>query len=706
MRDAARRPGDSRWDGRRRSHSKNKSGENFRRAVDKEARWPTFAAHGAAVSPSAAPWVVPTVSTPSKVLALANRDTELKPLKRVLKGRSTEVKLVLVRNVAETVRELEKGGCMAALFTAHVPHLHQMEALAELHRRDPLLPVVLIAGAKEVAAMLELAKTGFAAVVFTEVLLLLPTLLEREIVRYRSSTEQRRALDRVHWLDEAMAAAPIALAVADREGVLRWTNAAYRELAGLTPKQVEQGRAKLWETGEDRWGEVHSVLNAGRIWRGSAPAAEGGVLHQICIGEFARTGGEPLYIVARQVETAATADTPERIAAAQRHELFAAIAGGIAHDLNNILSPITMAANILGEQELSEENTELVRSIEHSAERGAAVIRQVLTFARGSENCEMELQPRYLVREVSRLAAEIFPPEVSVRAELPANLWSIVGDPAEIHQAIVNVLLNARDAMPDGGNIAISAHNRTLATAPASVFFNAVAGDFVEICVEDDGPGMDPEVVSRAWEPFVTTKGSGQGAGLGLSRVAGVLRSHGGFGQIVTKSGHGTKTSLFFPRGAAASATGLVEEVQPTDEGIGRILVVDDEDEILKLSRRILERAGYEVLVASEGREALGVFMRHRTEIGLVITDLAMPGMNGFTLIWALRRAKPDLRVMVATGQGTEANLRELELMGVREVLLKPFTSRRLLDAVASTLSEPVLCEPELFLGSAVANDA
>ncbi|MFT3828846.1 MAG: response regulator [Opitutaceae bacterium] len=646
------------------------------------------------------------MSTPNKVLALANRDSELNPLRRVLKGRGNQVKLVLVRSVAETLRELEKGGCVAALFTSHVSPLHQIEALSELHRRDPLLPVLLVAGTKEATGLLELAKPGVAAVVFTEVLQLLPSLLEREIHRYRTAAEQLRRFARVQWLDEAMAAAPIALAVANQDGVLRWANAAYRELAGLTSQHVEQGRARLWETGEDRWSEVHAVLNAGRIWRGSAPAVEGGLLHQICIGECARTGGEPLYIVARQVETAATADTPERIAAAQRHELFAAIAGGIAHDLNNILSPITMAANILGEQELSEENTELIRSIEHSAERGAAVIRQVLTFARGSENCEMELQPRYLVREVSRLAAEIFPAELSVRAELPANLWSIVGDPAEIHQAIVNVLLNARDAMPEGGNIAISAHNRTLATVPASVFFNPLPGDYVEICVEDDGPGVDPEVVSRAWEPFVTTKGSGQGAGLGLSRVAGVLRSHGGFGQITSKGGHGTKIGLFFPRGTAVSSTGLVEEVPAAHEGLGRILVVDDEDEILKLSRRILERAGYEVLVASEGREALGVFMRHRTEIGLVITDLAMPGMNGFTLIWALRRAKPDLRVLVATGQGTEANLRELEQMGVREVLLKPFTSRRLLDAITSTLAEPVQCEPELFLGSAVANDA
>jgi DNA-binding NtrC family response regulator len=134
--------------------------------------------------------------------------------------------------------------------------------------------------------------------------------------------------------------------------------------------------------------------------------------------------------------------------------------------------------------------------------------------------------------------------------------------------------------------------------------------------------------------------------------------------------------------------------------------LVDDEDSILTLSRRILERAGYEVLVASNGHEALKVFMRQRNEISLVITDLAMPEMNGFTLVWALRRSKPDLRVMVATGHGTEASLRELELMGVREVLMKPFTSRQLLDAVGRAQSEPVCCEPDLFLDAAMAKGA
>ncbi len=648
------------------------------------------------------------MSTPWKILVLANRDAELKLLRQELERAGKNARLQLVRTVNEVAQEFEQGGCDAALLTPHVSHLHLAHLLVELHRREPLLPVILVARAAEAAPVLEAVKAGITGVVLSEVLELLPTTLEREVQRFYENRVQQRRHQRMSWLEQAIGSAPIALAVVDGKGVLHWANAAYLELSGVKPEQIDAAEATLWHGGEDRWGEVHESLRAGRIWKGSI-AAVGGVesvpLHQLMIGELAQSPGAPWYIVARQIAVVTGAETPEHLAAAKRHELFAAIAGGIAHDLNNILAPITMAANLLGEQELSEENGELVRTIEHSAERGAAVIRQVLSFAHGSNNCEMVLQPSCLLREVAKLAAEIFPPSIGVRAEIPKTLWTIVGDPAEVHQALVNVLLNARDALPEGGHIAITARNSTMKSMPPSPFFSPEPGDFVEISIEDTGPGVDPEVASRVWEPFVTTKGAGQAAGLGLCNVAGVLRSHGGFGLMAPRNGCGTKVSLFFPRGAAAPVAAVEEGAVPAAQDMGRILVVDDEETILKLSRRILERAGYEVLVASEGREALGLFIRHRAEISLVITDLAMPGMNGFTLLWALRRSKPDLRVMVATGQGTDANLRELELMGVREVLLKPFTSRRLLDAVARTLAEPVHCEPDLFL-NAVASEA
>ena len=652
------------------------------------------------------------MSTPWKILVLAHRDAELNPLRRELERAGIAAELTLVRNGDALVKKFEGGGWDAALFSGSVARLHLASALAELRRRDPLLPIVLVVRAIEAEGLLAVAKSGVSAVVFQETLALVAITLEREVLHYREARGQQQSRQRAAWLDQAMGCAPVALAIADRRGVLRWANAAYLELVGVRSDQLEAGEATIWESGDERWADLSEALHAGRAWRGSVPApARGGeaTLHQLQIAGLPMESEEMWYVVARQPVGGATPGIENRLRE-QRNELFAAIAGGIAHDLNNILAPITMAANILGEQELSAESGELVRTIENSAERGAAVIRQVLTFAQGSENCAMVLQPRHLLREVARLAAEVFPPNIAVRADIPSALWAIVGDPGEIHQSLINVLINSRDAMPEGGHIVITARNRTFPVVPSTPFFSPEAGDFVEITVDDTGEGLEPDVASHAWEPFVTTKGAGHGSGLGLCRVAGVLRSHGGFGQMRARpdAEHGTRVSLCFPRAVSASdaaptpTAGL--EVSPRE--VGRILVVDDEESILTLSRRILERAGFEVLVASEGREALALFARHRAEIGLVVTDLAMPGMNGFTLVWALRRSKPDLRVMVATGQGTDANLRELERMGVREVLLKPFSSRRLLDGVARTMAEPAQCEPDLFLDAAFAQGA
>lgn len=649
------------------------------------------------------------MATPWKILVLANRETELKPFRAEFERIGREAEFQLVRTGSEAIETLDRAPCDAALITARVSHLHLASVLAEIRRRDALLPILLVCRASEASAVLAVVQSGVSGVLFHEVLGLLVPTLEREIQRYAEAHAQQHRQQRMLWLEKAMAVAPVGLAVADRHGVLHWANTTYLALVGLEAATVEQGGVTLWSGGDERWAELHAALHGGQIWRGSVPAPQtAGIavdLHRLIIGQLAQSTGEPWYIVARQADGAVVEESRERQSAAQRTELFAAIAGGIAHDLNNILAPIAMAAGILGEQHLSDENVELVRTIEHSAERGAAVIRQVLTFAHGSDNCEMLLQPHFVLREVARLAAEVFPPDIGMRSTIPTNLWPIVGDPGEVQQSLINVLLNARDAIPDGGHIAVTAQNVTLAHLPSTPFFEPEPGDFVEISVEDTGPGLERDLAERIWEPFVTTKGAGQAAGLGLCRVAGVLRSHGGFGLVHARPGAGTKVSLFFPR--ANDLSRVVESTPaPVAQDLGRILVVDDEAPILKLSRRILEGAGYEVMVASEGREALALFARHRADIGLVLTDLAMPGMNGFTLIWALRRSKPDLRVMVATGQGTEANLRELEMMGVREVLLKPFTSRRLLDAVARTLAEPAQCEPDLFLDSAFANEA
>jgi len=237
------------------------------------------------------------------------------------------------------------------------------------------------------------------------------------------------------------------------------------------------------------------------------------------------------------------------------------------------------------------------------------------------------------------------------------------------------------------GEAAVNFQILTKTDVPIACFgdeFDAPAGDYVEMVFADTGPDVDHDTEGRSIGPdFV--------------RMARVLRNHGGYARIEARAGVGTTVFLYFRR-AVRESDPMGSGAGTAERPAGSILVVDDEEAILELCHLILTDAGYEVLVAHDGGEALAQFERQRSEIGLVLTDLVMPDMNGMTLIWTLRRSKPGLRVMVTTGQITGDNFRELEHMGVKQVLWKPFTLRRLMDAVAQTLAEPVQCEPELFL--------
>jgi hypothetical protein len=308
----------------------------------------------------------------------------------------------------------------------------------------------------------------------------------------------------------------------------------------------------------------------------------------------------------------------------------------------------------------------------------------VIPFPKDNDNCTLVVQPGHLLREVAHLAAEVFPPNIAVQADVPEELWPIRGDPAAMHQALIDVLLNARAAMPEGGRLALSARNVAVPDVPDTPFFDAPAGDYVEMIVADTGPDIEQDT-------------EGLSIGPDFARMARVLRNHGGYARIDARAGRGTTVFLYFRRAVLASAP-IDSVAGPVKRPAGRILVVDDEEVILEICRLILTRAGYDVLVARNGSEALALFERQRSGIGLVLTDLAMPDMNGMTLLWTLRRSKPGLRVMVTTGRVTGDDFRELEHMGVKQVLWKPFTSGQLREAVSQTLAEPVRCEPELFL--------
>jgi len=372
-----------------------------------------------------------------------------------------------------------------------------------------------------------------------------------------------------------------------------------------------------------------------------------------------------------------------QILRAQRVESLGTLAAGIAHDLNNILAPIMMSAHILRHNKPSEEIAEVLNNIEVSAQRGADVVKQVLTFARGVEGQRIPLQPKHIIKEIRAIVEETFPKNITFHSNVPKDLWTVAGDATQLHQVLLNLSVNARDAMPEGGSLSISAENVRVAKAKSSLFADGKAGPHVLIQVSDTGSGIPPAILEKIFDPFFTTKEQGKGTGLGLSTVLGIVRSHGGFVDVQTELGHGSTFKVYLPAKPGAAAPPPDTERRAPPRGSGEcILVVDDEVNLRSVTERMLTQHGYQVLLAANGKEALEVLERHRSEVKAVVTDIMMPVMDGVALVSAIKHSNPQMPVIACTGWSQEGIQAELKGLGVECFLEKPYPSQALLTTL------------------------
>ncbi len=371
----------------------------------------------------------------------------------------------------------------------------------------------------------------------------------------------------------------------------------------------------------------------------------------------------------------------------QRLESIGTLASGVAHDLNNILAPILMAAPLLREEMPPEKRDQLVSLLEQSAERGAAIVRQVLTFARGADGERVLVQPIYALKEIAEIASETFPKSITVQTSYPEDLALVEADPTQLHQVLLNLCVNARDAMPDGGVLSLSGENFAVDEYFAAMTPGVKAGPHLLLKVSDTGTGIPPAVMDKIFDPFFTTKGIGNGTGLGLSTVLGIVKDYGG--TIDAEStGRGTTFRILLPASSAPEAApgSVLQEELPGGHG-ETILVVDDEEAIRAVAERLLRKYGYEVLLAEDGPAALAVFAEHSAKIDVIVTDLSMPIMSGVALARTLRKMQPDACIIISAGREDDCSLATMAEIGVAATLPKPYTQAallRLLDQVMS----------------------
>jgi two-component system, cell cycle sensor histidine kinase and response regulator CckA len=374
---------------------------------------------------------------------------------------------------------------------------------------------------------------------------------------------------------------------------------------------------------------------------------------------------------------------------AQRLESIGTLASGVAHDLNNILTPILVCSQTLQLDLAEKDRQSAIALIEQSARRGAEIVKQVLTFARGVEGERVLIKPSHLIEEMVDIARKTFPKSIEITARYLDDLWSIEADPTQLHQVLLNLSVNARDAMPNGGSLVISAENFNVDEHYASMTPDAKTGRFVALRVSDSGTGMPRAMIDKIFDPFFTTKGVGKGTGLGLSTTLGIVKSHGGFISVYSDQGKGTTFKIFLPAAIIEKdIQRLKTSVVPIPGNGELILVVDDEPNILGITKMILEKYRYGVLSANDGPEALGIFAQQMQSIRLVLTDISMPYMDGAALARALRKMKSDLPIIASTGQGEQSRLAEFQALGVKNFLTKPYDTQQLLATIHDTLQE------------------
>ena len=403
-----------------------------------------------------------------------------------------------------------------------------------------------------------------------------------------------------------------------------------------------------------------------------------------------RAGGAPHGILSINTDITERKRFEEHLLRSQRLESIGTLAGGIAHDLNNVLTPILTSITFLQENETDPEKLEDLDAMGRAARRGADMVRQLLMFARGHrEGARVPVDLVGLASEVLQMVRETFPRNVVATLSTGEHVWPVRAEPTHLHQLLTNLCLNARDAMPGGGRLTLGVESVMIDDIYADMADGLRTGPHVLLRVGDTGSGMAQELLDRIFEPFFTTKAPGKGTGLGLSTCHTIARSLGGFIHVYSEIGKGTEFKVYLPADVSGECASVAADGAPAaPRGSGElVLVVDDEENVRAVTARTLERHGYRVLTAEHGAEAVTVYARHGREIAAVFTDMSMPVMDGPATIAALQAIDPEVRIIGASG--LEGGRGEPRADDELHFIPKPYTAEALLQTLRRVLDAP-----------------
>jgi two-component system cell cycle sensor histidine kinase/response regulator CckA len=639
-----------------------------------------------------------------RILFLEDEALDVELVASHLEDAGLRYQLIHVRDRAAFENAFATGGYNLVLSDYSIPGYSGFNALQHVRARSSILPFILLSGTLSEEQAVQSLKAGATDYIIKQRLNRLVPAIQRaleeaaereELARAEAALKEshERLRNQAALLDKARDA--IVLVDMDRR-ICFWNKSAERIFGWSADEALGQNIETFLIRGSVSPGApVLEKLFKDNEWRGELPIETKNGRHIVVESRWSLLrdpeNPQPKGILLINTDVTEKKEMEAQLLRTQRIETIGALSGGIAHDLNNALAPVIMATELLAEDVTSENGLRMLEMVRNSGKRCADMVKQILSFSRGGSQGWELLDPRKIIEELAGLARETFPRLITIHTQCDRDPGFFLGNLTQIHQVIMNLLVNARDAMPRGGAITINARNLTLRDHVNKMLSKPASGRFVSITISDTGTGIPAEIRARVFEPYFTTKPPGKGTGLGLSTVFSIVKNHEGFLELRTEVGKGTTFELFFPAHAAtqnrAEPPPLPAETFSAGE---RLLIVDDEEGLLAIVRTTLETLGYRVFTAADGLEALEIVEKHKNEIDLVLTDWVMPMVSGADLIRRIRALAPEMKIVVVTGSGL-LETEGLESALIQGILQKPYNTEALLTRIQEGLRAPVV---------------
>ncbi len=589
------------------------------------------------------------------------------------------------------LRELRNEPPDAIISDFSMPQFDALDALQLLQNHHVEVPFILVTGSQSEEVAVECIKQGADDYILKSSLKRLPTALLSSVQRKRAVRDRARAEEHIREQAMFLNKAQDAILAMELDGRITFWNASAERLYGWNEAQVvgKESAASICKPDLSGFQNALKETVAREEWHGELRQVnrEGRELLVDSRWSLIRDhANHPKAVLMINSDVTEQKKLQAHFLRAQRLESIGTLAGGIAHDLNNVLTPILVSLKLLKELK-GETPPEILDTLEASAHRGASIVQQVLSFARGVEGEKGILQVKHPLSEVLKICKDLFPRSVEIHSHLPRDLWAVHGDATQLYQVFMNLVVNARDAMPHGGRLHLEAQNTEIDENYARMQPDARPGRYVLISVADTGVGIPAGLVGKIFEPFFTTKDVGKGTGLGLSTSLGIVRGHGGFLTVYSEQGKGTSFKVYIPAAEASGPRHRAAKTSKPPQGRGElVMVVDDEAAIREIIKVTLENNGYVVTTANDGTEAIAIFAGEKRKIGAVLVDLMMPFMDGMATIRALQRLSADTKILAISGLMDPARISQLNELADVKFLAKPFTTEQILSMLESVL--------------------